>query len=169
MSSDDEYFKIRKATKHDVAQIVMWLKKEHEVGIQDNFFSELELIRKRQEQGELTVILYQSPGTSTFEIAGFAVHNPTCIDILYIYYKNRRNYCGSELAKHCIQQAKDTGAPELVIQCAPRESYGFWRKLGFHKIDDYDRDWEERGKARLLFKGSKVQGIKGSKTKPNAE
>lgn len=116
---------IRKATPDDREQIGRWLLQEKDDG-HDSFIVNFNLIEEGQEDGSLTVLIEDGP-------IAFALGNDN-LAILAVKRDRRKNGVGRTLAEHWFQQARDRDLMGFHGECAPRNSLGFWKKMGCHQV-----------------------------------
>lgn len=115
----------------DQAEIVIaWLERAQEA--EDDaggFYNNRRIIRSSARDSDLRILLV---GRSH---AGFAVitagDHLNAIDILAIRPEFRGKGYGRLLAESILSEMRARGASKVAIQCCPRSSAPFWRKLGF--------------------------------------
>jgi len=119
---------IRKATKQDFEGIRDWLKKERKNGKVGNFYCNLRQIEDGLKNGRLIVLLEASKPVA------FCLMGTEEIAILAVKENRRKRGAGTQLAKHCIEQARNEGLVGLIVECAPLTSIPFWKRMGFTPV-----------------------------------
>jgi len=124
--------KIRNSTKKDLENILNWLKEEDELNIEGCFYCNRRIIKESHCEGSLFVLLEND---KSIPLAYMATYESE-INILEVYYKNRRKGYGKILASHFIEIKKESTIPIIKVQCNPDSSIPFWKKLGFSMYED---------------------------------
>lgn len=138
------------ATTAQAETVVRWLKCE--LSEDGGFYHNRAIIRRAARSGELKCVCLGRI------IVAFAVFTEglqrSAIDILEVRpgHRGRGGY-GRLLATNIIQLLVAKGANEIQVECMPRESEAFWRKLGFVDLDNRSNRWSNP-KLILRVKGS---------------
>jgi GNAT superfamily N-acetyltransferase len=117
---------IRKATFDDLEQVRRWLRQEKDDG-HDSFIVNFDLIEAGQETGSLIVLVDEIP-------IAFALADDM-LWILAVKRDRRRSGVGRRLADHWFQQARERDLIGFHGECSPRESIGFWKKMGCQQVE----------------------------------
>ncbi|MCD9026789.1 GNAT family N-acetyltransferase [Luteimonas sp. BDR2-5] len=131
---------ITAGTPAQAETVVRWLKKEW-AGDPDagGFYHNRSIIRQAARSGEMTC-LYASR-----TIVGFSVftlgQSRAKIDIFEIRPGYRGRGFGRYLAAHILRMLLSHGAARIEVECAPRSSEPFWRKLGFVDHEERPSGW----------------------------
>lgn len=115
---------IRPSGSDSLPPILDWLRREYE-NDGDGFYGNREIIRRAHEEGALTVLVEDD------EVVAFMVGDASSWDILEVRPDRRGSGHGNMLAQHYIEEARRRGVCVLKIQCSPRTSIPFWKKMGF--------------------------------------
>jgi GNAT superfamily N-acetyltransferase len=118
---------IRKANDADLKRIRDWLAGEDAAGVEDGFFCNWEVIHRSHLEGELLVYIERLTG----EPIGFQLGGLLSPGILQVRSDSRRKGIGRKLVEHCIEEARKNDNPFLFIDCEPRSSIPFWKRMGF--------------------------------------
>ena len=123
---------IRLATADDLSKVEGWLPEE--VNGQHGFIHNIQMIREAQAKRKMLV--YVASGAPV----GFLTEGISLSSILQVKSGCKKKGIGRLLVEHALQQEEKEGKPIQVIQCSPRESTQFWRRVGFNyyqpRIDD---------------------------------
>lgn len=118
---------IRRSTDSDLAAIHTWLSEEHGRDVPGNFLCNWNLTEECHEEGKLLVYV---DGKAQIPVAyqwGGLIHS----GILQVKEDFRGQGIGAKLVAHRIKQADKNNECILKIQCEPRASIPFWKKMGF--------------------------------------
>jgi len=123
---------MRRARSSDLVDIEDWLKEEFDRdGTGKGFWCNRRIIREQCDLGTVYVLFSLSADVPlAFCVCG-SWHQ--CIDILVVHPDYRGQGHGKTLASHCLGLILQAGHGETRIECSPKSSIGFWKKLGFHE------------------------------------
>lgn len=117
---------IRKATDADLGEAGRWLKAEYE-DAGEGFWCNWNIIEKGQNEGDLYVLVDES---TDLPIA-LLLNGSIGPDILSVRADCRGRGAGRGLAEFAIELFREQDACVIEIECAPRTSIPFWRRMGF--------------------------------------
>jgi GNAT superfamily N-acetyltransferase len=117
---------VRKATVNDLTLLRRWLQQESDDG-HHSFIVNFNSIEAGQENGSLTVLVDDLP-------IAFALGADN-LGILAVKRDRRQKGVGRMLVAHWIQQARDRDLMGFNGECAPRNSLGFWKKMGCQEVE----------------------------------
>ncbi|WP_169447712.1 GNAT family N-acetyltransferase [Luteimonas mephitis] len=120
---------ISEATQDHLGQVLHWLKLEQEE-LLEGFYCNKEIICSSFAAREMQCLLKDGHPIG-FGIFHIKPSGTASIDILEIHPLHRGSGHGTELAKNLIGHLLRSGSTHVSVQCAPRSSESFWRKLGF--------------------------------------
>ncbi|MCD9030187.1 GNAT family N-acetyltransferase [Luteimonas sp. Y-2-2-4F] len=122
---------IRPSTYADLPLIKEWLELEARDGV--GFIHNWDLIESATADGEMTVFGdLQSP-------VAFLTYGLSRGSILQVRSDQKGRGIGRKLVEYAIAKADAIGNAVLVIQCEPKTSIPFWRRMGFVAHRDQDR------------------------------
>ena len=121
---------IADASASQAETVIRWLKAELATDlIGGGFYHNRSIIRKAARNSEMKCL------ASGRNVLGFSVFTlgqaRFAIDILEIRSEYRGLGYGHMLAMNVAEMLFSRGAPHIEVECAPRSSEPFWRKLGF--------------------------------------
>lgn len=114
---------VRPAEDGDLAFIRAWLELEARGG--EGFIHNWKLIEEAAADREMMVL------SGTDGPVGFLTHGLTRGSILQVRSDHKGRGIGRQLVEHAISEADAAGNTVLVIQCEPKSSIPFWRRMGF--------------------------------------
>lgn len=122
---------LRPADERDLASIRAWLELEERDG--EGFIHNWSLIEAAAAEQEMMVL------SGADGLVGFLTYGLTLGSILQVRSDHKRRGIGRQLVEHAIRKANAVGNPILVIQCEPKSSIPFWRRMGFvpHRERDH--------------------------------
>jgi len=110
-----------------------WLKREHDIK-GEGFYWNREIICRAHDDGKLHIL------TSRYEEVAFLVSDDQSMLILAVQPDRREHGFGRQLAQFGIERIRDAGACIIRIECSPRTSIPFWKRMGFN-LDQPDDPW----------------------------
>ena len=122
---------IRASTEADITGIHNWLKLEEAAAVTDKNW---ELTLQAHQQAKLLVYVDRQSQVAVGYQWG-ALLEP---GILQVRSDMRHQGIGRKLVQHRITQARRQNQGILYIQCKPRSSIPFWRRMGFTLLEDKD-------------------------------
>ena len=127
--------------KH-LESILDWLREERsKTG--EGFYCNKSIIISSHHNGEVHVALENEFVVGFVGDHLYSYSKGSSIDILEVHPKHRNRNIGKTLALGTISRLFELGAELVSVECAPRSSEGFWRKLGFKLKDDIPDSIEE--------------------------
>lgn len=118
---------IRRCRPADLQAILAWLKEEEALEIEGNFLCNLSIIERAYHEKELLVCVDGTTGAAVaFQLGGLLQSG-----ILQVKHSHRGRGIGRKLVEHCVKRALGQDQCLLHIQCKPRSSVPFWKKMGF--------------------------------------
>lgn len=114
---------IRKATLDDLQDVRQWLE-----ATGSGFLGNWSLIERGQKEGQVTVML------SGDDVIAFSLHSSTTIDIFEVREDRRFGGTGKVLARYILDEARRSGSWGMYGFCVPRQSLGFWKRVGFERV-----------------------------------
>ena len=122
---------IRRSTDADLKAVLLWLEEQDRQGIEGNFWCNRGRIQYAYEQDELIVYIDGRSGDPVaFQLGGLVTPG-----ILQVRHAYRDQGIGTRIVRHCIARAQRNNQPLLRIQCKPRTSIPFWKRMGFTLFD----------------------------------
>ena len=133
------------ATTAQAETVIRWLKRE--LSEDGGFYHNRSIIRQAVRNNEMRCLSF---GRAILAFVVFTRGlNRSAIDILEVRPKYRGRGFGRTLATHTIESLIAGGADEIQVECMPRESEQFWRKLGFV---DHDEPFSSWGNQKLILR-----------------
>lgn len=133
------------ATIAQAETVIRWLK--FELTEDGGFYHNRSIIRRAARSDEMRCLCLGRI------ILAFAVFTKglrySAIDILEVRPRYRGRGYGGALAVHIIGLLLANGADEIHVECMPRESESFWRRLGFIDNDASLSSW---GNPKLILR-----------------
>lgn len=114
---------LRPATSEDLQFIKEWLAQEVEGNC--GFIHNWSMIQEAQNEGRMLVF------ETTEGVVGFLTYGISRSSILQVKSDYMRRGIGRALVERAITDEVADGNPINVVQCAPKSSTGFWRRMGF--------------------------------------
>jgi GNAT superfamily N-acetyltransferase len=121
---------VRNATPADFAEMRSWLKREHDKGLHGSFWCHVDLLERGQREGTLTALV----DVGTDRAVGFCLASGDSLSVFAIRHDLRRKGLGKVLAGRFIAEAERAGLLGLYGDCKPKDSLGFWRRVGFREV-----------------------------------
>lgn len=127
-------FLVKTATKQNLSSILTWLRREHAWTshvFDGSFWHNRTLIADAQSKRELYVLLVEN------RVAGFLVGSLNGdLSIMEIRPELRGYGLGRQLVKHYLECIQKSGGLGACVECHPRSSIPFWKRLGFRPYFD---------------------------------
>lgn len=114
---------LRPATTEDLRFIKQWLAREAEGN--RGFIHNWSMIQEAQNEGRMLV--FEAPEG----VVGFLSYGISRSSILQVKSDSMRRGVGRALVERAIDDEVAEGNPIQVVQCEPKSSTGFWRRMGF--------------------------------------
>lgn len=118
-------------TSAQLNTVLRWLKREHDedLGGASGFYCNRSIIRDSFRASEMKCLVI---GRIVIGFATFRLRDSySALDILEIRPGYRQRGYGNQFAQYMINHLFSGGAPYILVECAPRSSERFWRRLGF--------------------------------------
>lgn len=123
---------IVQANSDQLAEVLDWLK----IAFQDNdgegFWGNRRLIKHWHADGLMRVLLVED------KAVGFWAGHFDTNSVMEIHRDFRKHGYGRLLAEDWMKGAEAAGICVLKIECSPRSSIPFWKKLGFLPLNAFD-------------------------------
>ena len=119
---------IERATKHDLEEVLSWLKREYREDCK-GFWSNRGIIKHSFENVNLWVIREDGEAVA-FQVGDYAT------DILCVRKDRQRRGFGTALFKSSLARAMKDNLNVLAGECSPQSSLPFWQKQGFERDHD---------------------------------
>ncbi|WP_372399828.1 GNAT family N-acetyltransferase [Azospirillum sp. HJ39] len=142
------------ATEVDLAEAERWLKAEYE-DAGEGFWCNWRIIAKGQNEGNL----YVAVDDSTDLPIALLLNGRIGPDILSVRVDHRGRGAGRRLAEFAIALLREQDACVVEIECAPRTSIPFWRRMGFTPYAG-NRAYMLLGKSSRLPQGAPAADVR---------
>lgn len=125
---------IRSATADDLAKVLDWLEREYYADHKTGFWCNRDIIERAQRSGELHVLVEDSEPVALY------VGTDHTMDILSVRQDKQKKGYGKALAEFALEQVRASDACYVRIECSPRTSIEFWKRMGFKLFRPDDPD-----------------------------
>jgi GNAT superfamily N-acetyltransferase len=120
------------ATPEDITCILAWLKHEYDQD-GEGFWCNHSLISEALDRpGNLWVIRRNGEAVA-FQLGKYSA------DILSVRKDHRNRGLGTALVDASVERAFKDEVNALLVQCQPKQSLGFWERMGFVRCDDLEQ------------------------------
>jgi GNAT superfamily N-acetyltransferase len=117
------------ATPEDISCILAWLKREYDKD-GEGFWCNHNLISDSLDSPGDIWVIRRNGAAVAFQLGRYSA------DILSVRKDHRKMGLGAALVQASVERALGDDVNALSVQCQPKESLGFWERMGFVRYGD---------------------------------